>query len=135
MKTDTRKLSIAELNEKRRTAVRLRMSGAALAEVKAATGLSAPTIIASHKAFLAGGWEGVAVGSRGRSHGDGRLISAEQEADVFKLMIANTPDQLSLPHPLWQTSAMQALVHKRFGIELPDRSIANYLQQIGRAHV
>ena len=46
------------LNEKRRRAVEMRLAGASLAAVRAATGLSAPTVIGAYKAFRAGGPKG-----------------------------------------------------------------------------
>jgi sulfate adenylyltransferase subunit 2 len=128
---DSRKLPIEMLNEKRREAVRLRLSGAALAEVKKQTGLSAPTIIAAHKAFLAAGWGGVTVGARGRSAGDGRSISAQQEAGLFNLMLGQAPDHLGIPAPLWHVAAVRALSQQQFGIDLPDRTVTNYLKRWG----
>src|SRR3546814_19356428 len=52
-------LTISALNEYRRQAVSLRLAGATVAEARRATGLSAPTIIAAHTAYLQGGWVAV----------------------------------------------------------------------------
>jgi len=60
------KLSIAELNARRRKAVRMRLDGVSLTDTQFAVGLSAPTIIAAVKAFHKGGWGFVDVASRGR---------------------------------------------------------------------
>src|ERR1035437_868402 len=94
---DSRSLTPEILNEKRREAVRLRLAGTPLAEVSRLTGLSAPTIISARKAFLAGGWDAVAVRARGRGVGEGRLISLAQEAAVFGQMVEHAPDKLGLP--------------------------------------
>ena len=128
---DSRKLSIEALNEKRREAVRLRLQGNPLAEIRALTGLSAPTIIAAHKAFIAGGWELVAVKPRGRSAGQGRALTTEQEAALFRQMTERLPNQLGLASPLWQMSSVQQLIRQTTGVDLPERSISNYLRRWG----
>ena len=59
---DSRRLSMDVLNERRRRAVKLRLSGMKLADVSAQTELSVPTVIAAHKAYVAGGWKAVQDG-------------------------------------------------------------------------
>jgi sulfate adenylyltransferase subunit 2 len=119
------------LNERRREAVRLRLEGRTLAEVSQATGLSAPTVITAHKRFLAGGWDAVSLRPRGRKAGEGRLLSPEQEATAFAQVVTQTPDGLGLPRALWQASAVQSLLKQQAGIELPPRSVSNYLARWG----
>ncbi|HMM87094.1 MAG TPA: hypothetical protein PKC53_16625, partial [Azohydromonas sp.] len=68
-KSDDVETALGELNQRRRRAVELRLSGHSLAQTRAETGLSAPTIIAAYKAFLAGGWPAIAVKGRGRAAG------------------------------------------------------------------
>ena len=76
---DARNLPAEELNERRREAVRLRMAGMTVAAVSAAVRLSAPTVIAAHKAYLAGGWDAVLLRRRGRSAGRGPKLDASVE--------------------------------------------------------
>ena len=59
-KIDTRTLPIAAVNQRRRQAVKLRLEGLKLKDIARITELSPTTIIAVHKAYLAGGWEAVA---------------------------------------------------------------------------
>jgi len=61
--------SVDELNSARRQAVELRLAGETVKATAAATGLSAPTVTAAHKAYRDGGWEAVPVGPRGRPRG------------------------------------------------------------------
>jgi sulfate adenylyltransferase subunit 2 len=63
---DGRSVKVDELNERRISAVRLRLSGISLAETALRTGLSQPTVIGAVKAYQAGGWPAVPVGPRGR---------------------------------------------------------------------
>ncbi len=132
-KVDTRTLPLETLNGLRKEAVRLRMAGTKLAEITAQTGLSAPTIIAAHKAFLAGGWSAVAVQPRGRNLGDGRRISGSQEEEILRLMTVSGPDQCGLPYRLWQLDALRDLAKQRFGVILPERTVASYLQRWGQS--
>lgn len=128
---DSRSLSLDELNALRQEAVRLRLAGHKLGEIARATGLSAPTIINAHKAFLAGGWAAVAARPRGRSAGDGRRLGGEQEADAFRQLTGTSPDRLGLPFRLWQLEALQALAAQRFDLQLPARTAGHYLQRWG----
>lgn len=56
-------------DQSREEAVKLRLSGATLAEAAKQTGLSAPTVAALIKAYEEGGWEAVANRRRGRPDG------------------------------------------------------------------
>jgi sulfate adenylyltransferase subunit 2 len=56
-----RNVSVAELNERRVAAVRMRVDGATIDQTAAETGLSRPTVINAFKAYRAGGWKAVPV--------------------------------------------------------------------------
>jgi sulfate adenylyltransferase subunit 2 len=66
MARDGRNIKVAELNRRRRAAVKLRLAGTPLAESAARTGLSPPTVVAAVKAYRRGGWRAVPVAPRGR---------------------------------------------------------------------
>ncbi len=68
--------TVSELNAARREAVSLRLAGATIAEARAKTALSAPTIIAALKAYRHGGWDAVDVKPRGRPRAD-RLAGSD----------------------------------------------------------
>ncbi|MFI8622641.1 hypothetical protein ACIGBN_16995 [Marinomonas sp. NPDC078689] len=57
---------VNELTNKKREAVRLRLGGLSLAQVKAKTGLSVPTIVSAMSRFKTLGWQGLEPGERGR---------------------------------------------------------------------
>lgn len=122
---------IAELNKLRHMAVRLRLSDTPLSDIRARTGLSAPTIIAAHNAYRAGGWAAVDVQPRGRATGAGRRLGLAQETALFLAMAAGGPELHALEFPLWQIEAVQALAAGRFGIDLPPRTVASYVRRWG----
>jgi transposase len=129
--TNGKRLSTAVLNERRRQAVKLRLSGMKLAGVAETVGLTQGTIISAMKSYRAGGWKAVAVGARGRSVGDGRTLSAEQETSIRRIICDRTPDQLKMPYALWTRSAVGELIEQQFGIKLPVRTVGHYLERWG----
>ena len=128
---DGRTLAIDVLNERRRRAVKLRRGGMSLRQVAHAVELSVPTVVAACAAHEAGGWAGVAVGTRGRKQGDGRRLTASQEAAVQRLICEKTPDQLKMPFALWSRTAVVQLIGARYGIVLPVRTMGHYLRRWG----
>jgi sulfate adenylyltransferase subunit 2 len=123
---DTRSLPADALNERRRLAVRLRLSGLSLHAVAEAAQLSVPTVIAAMKAFEKGGWRAVAVGKRGRETGAGRLLSDAQVSEVLGLL----DDPAS---GVWTDERLRAEIEVRFGIEMGSRTLGQYLNDWGIA--
>lgn len=128
---DTVRVPIAVLNERRRRAVKLREQGMTLREVAAAVEISIPTVMAAHRAYLAGGWPAVNVGRRGRRPGSGRRLSRAQESRLRKLICDKTPDQYKMDFALWSRQAVAQLVRDQFGIDLPVRTMGDYLARWG----
>jgi transposase len=130
-RTDTRTLPIEVINERRRRAVKLRLSGLAIREVAKQAELSPQTVVTVMKAYEAGGWKGVALKPRGREVGQGRTLSADQEAEIRSLICDRTPDQLKLSFALWTRTAVLQLVERQCGIRLPVRTVGHYLKRWG----
>ncbi len=117
------------LNQRRRRAVELRLAGEPLPRIRAETGLSAPTIIAAHKAFVAGGWAAVPVKGRGRAVGVGRALSAPQEA----LLRREVTEALPAEAPLWTAAAVQGWAAQHLGVALNPRTVQRMLDRWGLA--
>ena len=83
----TSRFSITELNRLRRIAVELRSRGSTLAEVRRATGLSAPTIISASRAYAEGGWGAVDVAKGGRPQRDEVRVSTTDEEVLLSTML------------------------------------------------
>ncbi len=126
-----RELPIELLNERRRLAVKLRLRGMKLAEVAEHAGLSVPTVIAAHKAYMAGGWDAVAVQPRGRKAGSGRVLSPEVELRLLGSLHDRSPAAFGLAGELWSETGAQALLLGEFGIEISMRSMRRYLEAWG----
>lgn len=68
---------------------------------------------------------------RGRSMGQGRMLTADQERQIRALIADKMPDQLKLPFALWTRKAVAELLAIRFGLKLPVRTMGEYLKRWG----
>ena len=130
-KSDARKLPLEALNERRRRAVKLRLRGKTWKEVSEETELSINAARAAFAAWEEGGWKAVAVKKRGRKPGSGRRLTREQEKHVQRLICDKTPDQLKLGFALWNRQAVRMLIEQEFGVDLPVRTVGEYLRRWG----
>ena len=124
-------LPLEILNERRRLAVKLRLSGMKVAEVAQHAELSAPTVIAAHHAYLSGGWDAVSLRPRGRRHGEGRLLSAGQEAALLNILGKERPEDVGLVGSAWNGPLVGALIRQRHGLDLGTRTLQRYLERWG----
>lgn len=126
-KIDARRLSLEVLEEKRREAHRLRKRGMTRAEIGEILGIHADTI---------GRWLKLAKNEwgydrPGRKLGSGRRLTVEQEQRIKALITDKTPDQLKMPYALWTRGSVQELIQVRCGVDLPIRTVGEYLKRWG----
>jgi sulfate adenylyltransferase subunit 2 len=101
MAADGRNIPVEMLNERRLTAVKLRMAGESVAATAERTGLSEPTVIAAYKAYQQGGWAAVPVAARGRG--------VKKVTPVTN--IKHFGDEFGHPDPVAQPVAPGVLTH------------------------
>jgi sulfate adenylyltransferase subunit 2 len=82
MMPDGRSIQVGALNERRLTAVKLRLSGLSVIETAWRTGLSQPTVIRAFNAYRSGGWGAVPVGPRGRGAHKVKVNARVADADA-----------------------------------------------------
>jgi len=111
-------------NRQRRLAVQLRLDGLTLEDVTRQSGLSAPTVIAAHKAYLAGGWSAVRVKPRGRPSGS-RLLSKEQQNELYSSLVTSRPEETDPQACFWSYSLANQWL-KSQGHSITDRSASAY---------
>jgi transposase len=126
-----RSLSREARHERRVQVIRLRKAGRTYDEIAAQTGLSRTGVFNICKRHEAGGPRALKDAPGGRQVGDKRLLSAEQEATVRKLIADRTPDQLKMVYALWTRQAVAELIRDRFGIVLAVRTMGLYLKRWG----
>jgi transposase len=129
-KTEAHKLPRVVLNEPRCRAVKLRLSGATIAETVAQCELGRSVVIRALQANQRNGWKAVAVQIVGRPSGSGRQLNAEQKK-MQQLIQDRTPDQLKPAYALWKRQAVSELIEAVYGMRLTARNMGKYLQRWG----
>ncbi len=72
--------------------------------------------------------------TRGRKKGEKRTLSAVQEQEIQRIIIDKCPDQVKLGFALWTRNAVMQLIHTLYGIDMPLRSVSNYLMRWGMTY-
>ncbi len=63
--------------------------------------------------------------------GAGRTLSPVEEAMVQRLIWEYFPDELSIDSALWTRAAVQTLIACECGVEMPIRTVGEYLKRWG----
>ncbi len=93
--------------------------------------MSHVTVYAAIKAAQEGGLRALAPKPTGRQVGQKRQLTPEQELRIQRLICEKRPEQLKMQFALWTRAAVMQLVKDEFGIELPVRTMGEYLKRWG----
>ena len=130
-KIDARKLSTEAQQALRNQAVRLRKAGKTNKEVAGIVGVHPSTSSSWWAAYQRGGKAALDISKRGREVGEKRTLAADQEAAVVAMITDQRPDQFKLPFALWNRRGVQQLIKAEFGIDMPIRTVGEYLKRWG----
>ena len=130
-KEDGRRLSRQAQYERRKQAVRLHKRGMAIMDIAAALSMGHVTVRAAIKAATADGLTALAPKPTGRRVGTQRRLTAEQELHIQRQICKSRPEQLKLEFALWSRAAVLQLVKQEYDIELPIRTMGEYLKRWG----
>lgn len=130
-KEDGRKLTRQAQHERRKQAVRMHRRGMRFQDIAIALGMSEITVRSAVKQAQSEGMQALAPKPTGRAVGDKRRLSAQQELHIQRLICKNRPEQLKLGFALWTRGAVLLLVKQEFDIELPIRTMGEYLKRWG----
>lgn len=131
-KDDARKLSPLEQKEKRKTALRMRLKGHTFKEIGEAVGVNLRTVQEWWKVYQSQGLKAaVEGGPRGKHPGERRTLLPEQEGELQRLIVEKMPDQLKLTFALWTRGAVKELIRSRYRIDMPIRTVGEYLKRWG----
>lgn len=128
---DARRLSPTEQHERRRQVIRAYKRKVNKRQIARDVGLSYSATCKIIDRYEAEGMAALAPRKRGRSHGDKRVLSAEQEAQIRKTICDHRPEQLKMDFALWSRAAVRALIEREFKVGLHLRSVGKYLQRWG----
>ena len=132
-KPDARSLSEESIELLRRQAHRLRRDGRTWRDIAQVVGVHLTTIMKWSGRFDLGttALEGVKSERRGRRFGDKRTISLVDETLLRDEIIGTHPSQMSLPFALWNRKAVQEAIKLRLGVDMPIRTVGEYLRRWG----
>lgn len=130
-KTDARKLTPEAQQQLRHQAIRLRKRGFTHHQIAEIIGAHPTRICRWCRAYETGGPKAVTLRKRGRRPGSGRRLSGEQERQLRQMIRDKTPDQLKLAFALWTRLAVQQVVRQQWGLQLPIRTVGEYLRRWG----
>ena len=83
------------------------------------------------KAYEQEGAKGLRVQRRGWRVGEQRTLLVEQEIAIQRLLCDKTPDQYKLTFALWTRQAVQELITRRLQVNMPVRTVGEYLTRWG----
>jgi transposase len=130
-KIDGRKLKKDVQQALRDQVVRLRKQGKANKDVAEYLAMNPQQCSRIWQKYERGGKKEILLRTRGRHHGDKRNLAEEQERRIQKLIVDKTPDQLKFPFALWTREAVRQLIGKQYGIDMPIRTVGEYLKRWG----
>jgi len=130
-KNDVRKLSTDAQQEIRYQVIRLKKQGRLHKEISEITGIHRSSISKWWSLYKREGKKALKIKNRGPSVGSHRTLTSEQETILKKAMHDKCPDQLKLPFALWTRIAVQQLIKQLWSIEMPIRTVGEYLKRWG----
>ncbi len=130
-KIDARTLNQEAQEALRNQIVRLRKAGRSHKEIADIVGVTESHCSRVWTRYQKGGASSVAKGKRGRRQGEQRNLSAEQEAEIKRLIIDKSPNQLKLSFALWTRDAVRLLIEQRCEFSMPIRTVGEYLKRWG----
>ena len=128
---DARKHDQDTQYEIRKQIVRLRKQGIANSVIAKGLGISQKHVSTIWRLYKENGAQGIKPKKRGRSVGDKRTLNPEQEKEIKRLLVDKTPEQLKFPFALWTRDAVRLLINERFNLNMPIRTVGEYLKRWG----
>jgi transposase len=128
---DARKHSPETQHQIRKQIIRLREKGFSNRAVAQGVGISESHASTIWQRYKKKGSAAIKLGNRGRRTGEQRTLSSAQEKEIQKALVDKTPDQLKLAFALWTRDAVKLLIQQRYGIEMPIRTVGEYLKRWG----
>lgn len=130
-KTDSRSLPDEALIERRKQVVRSRQMGMGLKASASHSGMSREAANRAWQLYRKSGMGALETKRTGRPVGSGHILTQAQQEETQRLISDKMPDQLKLPFALWTRKAVGQLIRERYGVELAERSMSEYMKRWG----
>ena len=125
------RVSPETLLEKRKQIINFYKKGMKLKEISEATGMCWKAVRNAIDLYEQRGVKGLKPGRRGRPSGKGRKLTEEQEKQAQKDICDKRPEQLKMDFALWTREAVHVYIREHFGIDMPVRTVGEYLKRWG----
>ena len=130
-KSDGRQLSIETQNYLRQQAIQLRKQAKPVGEIAEYLGVSRSTVSKWWRQYRKQGQSALVQKARGRQPGEGQTLNAEQQARLQAAMRDGYPEDYGIESALWTRRAVQALVAQQCQVQMPIRTVGDYLKRWG----
>lgn len=130
-KIDYRKVTALEVYAIKKTIIRQWKDGKDTAEIHDNTGMCINTVREVIRKYKEGGMKALKPQKKGRRTGTCMKLTAEQSKEIQKIIIDKDPDQLKMPFALWTRKAVKELIKDKYGIDMPIRTVGDYLKRWG----
>lgn len=130
-KIDARTITGKALELLRKQAVRILKTGKTQADVAMLLGVTRVSVGVWWRAYQANPENGLKVKKRGRETGADCTLNETRAREIQQLICDKSPDQYKLDFALWTRKAVQGLIHQRFKIVMPVRTVGDYLKRWG----
>lgn len=128
---DARTISGEQLYERRKQCIALFKKGMSRIEIGEIVGVRRDVAGQWIKKWQEGGLKALRVGQTGRPKGSGCRLSQEEQKKVRACLVECTPDQLQFDFALWTRAAVQMLIKELFKMDMPIRTVGDYLKRWG----
>jgi transposase len=128
---DARQLSDEVLEALRLRALRGCELGFTEADVADLLGVSPETVSRWWTAYVAGGLGAIPGDRTGRPVGSGRILTDEQARRIQRQIDDCSPEELGIAAAVWSRKAVRDLIRAECGIDLPVRTVGEYLKRWG----
>ena len=133
---DGRSLSEESLEMLRRQAHRLRLEDKRTwGEIASIVGVHLSTVMSWSRRFDIGSATAraleVSSAQRGRRFGQHRTLELADEVRLREIVVGGAPSALGLPYGLWSRRAVHEAVKVKFGVDMPMRTVGEYLRRWG----
>jgi len=129
LKTNALQASTETQYEIRKAIIRHLKSGKSGRETAKLLDVSEGHVSNVKKAYEKEGIRGLKIGQRGRRKGDKRTLTIEQEWEVRKIIVDQSPEQLKLSGYMWTRENIRDLIKQRHKITMPLSTLGYYLER------
>ena len=128
-KSDGRRLSIETQNYLREQAIHLREAGKPVGEIANYLGVNRSTVGKWWRQYKNGSKDALSQQTRGRRAGDGQHLSEFEQEQLQTSICDGYPEDYGIESALWTRRAVQALISKQCAVEMPIRTVGDYLKR------